>query len=216
MTQVKTQFDWAAAVVLRSSTRGERDESAAAAFASITGDADPPVDRELLRLARTDRDAAFEILYSAYRGRIFTFLLRLARSSEVADDLAQDTFLKAHRALAGLDEEARLLPWLYRIANNTAIDHLRRRGRFTWLPWTTLHGTADEPRASDAHARVPEQNAIGEVLATLPTENAAALLLHAVEGYSYEEIARIQGCTLPAVRSRIARARSAFKERWPG
>lgn len=206
----------AAAAIFRSSSREERDENAAAAFASITGDAPAPVDAQLVRLAREDGAAAFELLYNAYRGRIFTFLLRLARSSEVADDLAQETFLKAHRAIASLSDDARLLPWLYRIANNTAIDHLRRRHRFTWLPWSSVRGTREEPRAADEHDRVPERSAIADVLATIPPENAAALLLHATEGYSYEEIARIQGCTLPAVRSRIARARAAFKDRWPG
>lgn len=206
----------AAAAIYRSSTRGERDENAAAAFASLASDADPPADRQVVLLARGDRDAALEAIYNAYRGRIFTFLLRLARSSEVADDLCQDTFLKAHKALAGLPEDAKLLPWLYRIANNTAIDHLRRRSRFSWLRWTSLHGTTEELRERDEHDRVGEQSAIAHILATLPPENAAALLLHATEGYSYEEIAKIQGATLPAVRSRIARARAAFKERWPG
>ena len=214
---MNTRTGGAAAAILRSSSssRNERDENAAATFASITGDAPMPVDAQLVRLAKEDRDAAFELLYNAYRGRIFTFLLRLARSSETADDLAQDTFLKAHRAMAGLTEDAKLLPWLYRIANNTAIDHLRRRGRFTWLPWVSLHGTAEEPRTTADHDRIPERSAIADVLATLPPENAAALLLHAIEGYSYQEIAAIQGCSLPAVRSRIARARAAFKERWP-
>lgn len=205
----------AAATILRSSSRGEGDERAAAAFASFTTDAPAPVDAQLVTLAKGDREAAFELLYNAYRGRIFTFLLRLARSSETADDLAQETFVKAYGALARCEPETKLLPWLYRIANNTAIDHFRRRTRFTWLPFTAIGGTAVEPRAVDEHGQVPERDAIAAVLATLPPENAAALLLHATEGYSYSEIAQIQGCSLPAVRSRIARARAAFKERWP-
>lgn len=205
----------AVAAVLRSSSQDGGGPNAAAAFASFAGDAAPPVDAQLVRLAKEDRRAAFEMLYNAYRGRIFTFLLRLARSSEVADDLAQETFLKAFRAFGRLDEDARLLPWLYRIANNTAIDHLRRGRLIGWLPWRSVHGTADEPQADDAHGRIPERSAIAAVLATLPAENVAALLLHAIEGYSYEEIAKIQGCTMPAVRSRIARARAAFKDRWP-
>ena len=66
----------------------------------------------------------------------------------------------------------------------------------------------------DDHGRIPEQAHVQAVLRTLPPENASALLLHAIEGYSYKEIADIQGVTLTAVRSRIARARSAFKERY--
>ena len=173
------------------------------------------MDAQLVALAKEDRDRAFELLYNAYRGRIFTFLLRISGSTETADDLAQDTFVKAHGAISRLDRDQKLLPWLYRIANNTAIDHFRRRTRFSWLPWSALHGTTAEPRADDAHAATRTRAEIGEVLRELPPDNAAALLLHALEGYSYEEIARIQGCTMSAARSRIARARAAFKERFP-
>jgi RNA polymerase sigma factor (sigma-70 family) len=63
----------------------------------------------------------------------------------------------------------------------------------------------------DDHGRVPEREQIQTVLRGLPPENAIALLLHAVEGYSYDEIAQIQGCTMTAVRSRIARARASFR-----
>ncbi len=174
-----------------------------------------PVDAQLVALAREDRDQAFELLYNAYRGRIFTFLLRLAGSGETADDLVQETFVKAYRALAGVPDEQRLLPWLYRIANNTAIDHVRRRRRFTWLPWVAVSGTSDEPSAADAQAATSLRADLAEVLRTLPPQNAAALLLHALEGYTYEEIAKIQGCTMAAARSRIARARAAFRERYP-
>ena len=174
-----------------------------------------PVDAQLVALAKEDRDAAFELLYNAYRGRIFTFLLHLAGSSEAADDLVQDTFIKAHRAMARLDRDQKLLPWLYRIANNTAIDGLRRRKRFIWLPWVAIHGTPEEPQATDDQATARDRAEIAETLRRLPPDNAAALLLHALEGYSYQEIAAIQGCSLTAARSRIARARAAFREQYP-
>ncbi|HEY6959198.1 MAG TPA: RNA polymerase sigma factor, partial [Candidatus Limnocylindria bacterium] len=125
--------------------------------------------------------------------------------------LTQDVFTKAYQALPTLTREHHVLPWLYRIAHNTAIDHLRRRRRFRWLPVAKLAGTDEEPASPDGHGAVPEQDHIRRVLATLPTDQAAALLLHALEGYSYKEIADIQGATMPAVRSRIARARVAFK-----
>lgn len=174
-----------------------------------------PVDAQLVALAKEDRDAAFELLYNAYRGRIFTFLVRLAGSAEAADDLVQDTFLKAHRALPRLERDQKLLPWLYRIANNTAIDQLRRRKRLIWLPWAGLHGSPDEPRSADEQAASRSRADIAETLRQLPPDNAAALLLHALEGYSYQEIAAIQGCSLTAARSRIARARAAFREHFP-
>lgn len=190
------------------------DRDASAALSRYAQSDRLPVDGQLVALAREDRDRAFELLYNAYRGRIFSFLLRLGGSGEVADDLVQETFEKAYRALDRLADDQRLLPWLYRIANNTAIDHLRRGRRFSWLPWVSVGGTNDEPLARDEHAAASLRSDVADVLKTLPPDNAAALLLHALEGYSYEEIAKIQGCTMPAARSRIARARAAFKDRY--
>jgi len=171
----------------------------------------PIADPQLIALARESRDEALEVMYGAYKTRIYTFLLRICGDPETSDDLTQDVFTKAYHALGTLTKEHRVLPWLYRIAHNAAIDHLRRRGRFAWLRMGKLSGTREEPVMPDEHGSVPERDQIRGVLATLPPEQATALLLHALEGYSYREIADIQGASLPAVRSRIARARVAFK-----
>lgn len=168
-------------------------------------------DAQLVALAHESRDEALVVLYDAYKARIYTFLLRICGDPETSDDLTQDVFTKAYQALGSLTKEHRVLPWLYRIAHNTAIDHVRRRRRFAWLRMAKITGTNDEPLMPDRHGAIPEQDHIRSVLATLPPEQTAALLLHAREGYSYKEIAEIQGCTMPAVRSRIARARVAFK-----
>ena len=168
-------------------------------------------DPQLIALARESKEEALEVMYNAYKTRIYTFLLRLSGDPETSDDLTQDVFTKAYQAFATLTKEHKVLPWLYRIAQNTAIDHFRRRKRFAWLRVAKLTGTSEEPLGPDHHGAVPEQDHIRSVLAVLPPEQAAALLLHALEGYSYREIADIQGASLPAVRSRIARARVAFK-----
>lgn len=168
-------------------------------------------DAQLVALARESREEALEAMYGAYKSRIYTFLLRFCGDPETSDDLTQDVFTKAYKALGSLTKEHRVLPWLYRIAQNTAIDHARRRRRFRWLRVGMLAGTSEEPTAPDRHGSVPEQVHVRAVLATLAPEQAAALLLHALEGYSYREIAEIQGATLAAVRSRIARARLAFR-----
>jgi len=170
-----------------------------------------PTDVQLVALAREDRPAALEAMYSAYKGRIYTFLLRFLADVEMADDVTQDTFTKAYSALGSLTPSHRVLPWLYRIATNTALDHLRRRRRFRWIHMTAIADTPDEPQMQDEHGRVPEREHIQAVLRGLPPENAIALLLHAVEGYSYTEIAEIQNVTMTAVRSRIARARASFR-----
>ena len=168
-------------------------------------------DPQLIALARESKEEALEVMYNAYKTRIYTFLLRLSADPETSDDLTQDVFTKAYQAFATLTKEHKVLPWLYRIAQNTAIDHFRRRKRFAWLRMSKVTGTRDEPLGPDHHGAVPEQDHVRSVLAALPPEQAAALLLHALEGYSYREIADIQGASLPAVRSRIARARVAFK-----
>src|SRR6059058_120652 len=180
--------------------------------ASVAADrARANADSRLVALARESRGEALELMYSAYKSRIYTFLLRLLADPAAADDLTQDVFTKAYQALGSLTSEHRVLPWLYRIATNTAIDHIRRRKRFTWLRVGRLAGTREEPLMKDEHGVVPERDQLRRVLATLPVEQAAALLLHALEGYSYKEIAEIQHCSVTAVRSRIARARQKFR-----
>jgi len=102
-------------------------------------------DVQLVALARESRGEALEVMYGAYKTRIYTFLLRLLSDPESADDLTQDVFTKAYVALGSLTNEHRVLPWLYRIANNAAIDHIRRRRRFTWLRVGKLTLPALEP-----------------------------------------------------------------------
>lgn len=169
-------------------------------------------DAQLIALARESHADAFEILYSSYKGRLYTFLLRMVADPELADDLTHDVFVKVYALLPTLTNEHRVLPWLYRVANNAAIDNIRRRKRFAWLRMGSVMNTSSEPQADDDHGRIPEQAHVQAVLRTLPPENAGALLLHALEGYSYKEIAEIQGVSMTAVRSRIARAREAFKK----
>lgn len=171
-----------------------------------------PSDAQLLALALESRHEAFDALYTAYKARIYSFLLRLLGDPELADDVTQDAFTKAFQALPALERGTKLLPWLYRVASNAGIDHLRRRRRFRWLRVHAIENTRDEPHAADSSHDLSEREHIQRVLRTLPPENAAALLLHAVEGYSYKEIADIQGVSLTAVRSRIARARGAFQK----
>lgn len=169
-------------------------------------------DAQLIALARESQGQAIEALYSAYKSRIYTFILRLLGEPEVADDITQDVFTKAYQALETLTKDHKVLPWLYRIAHNAAIDHTRRRKRIKWLPVSGLLGTREEPEVTGGQSAVPERDQVRAILKDMPVESVTALLLHALEGYTYREIAEIQGSTLPAVRSRIARARQAFRD----
>jgi RNA polymerase sigma-70 factor (ECF subfamily) len=168
-------------------------------------------DAQLLALANDSQKDALDALYTAYKSRIYTFLLRFLADPELADDVTQEVFTKAFHALPDLERGTKVLPWLYRVASNSAIDHHRRRKRFTWLRMGEIEATASEPRVVDSSGQVAEREHVQAVLRALPPENSVALLLHVLEGYSYKEIADIQGVTMTAVRSRIARARVAFK-----
>src|SRR5438477_151017 len=138
--------------------------------ASIAADrARTNADARLVALARESRGEALELMYSAYKSRIYTFLLRLLADPVGADDLTQDVFTKAYQALGSLTTEHRVLPWLYRIATNTAIDHLRRKHRFTWLRVGRLAGTGEYALSVrlDDELRQPPVLACDEILPVL-------------------------------------------------
>jgi RNA polymerase sigma-70 factor (ECF subfamily) len=188
-------------------------EGLAADAAGFPIEGDIPNDAQIVALAREDPAAALDVIYKAYRSRIYSFLLRFFGDPELAADVAQDAFTKTYKSLPTLTRDHKVLPWLYRIASNTAIDHARRRKRITWVRMTAVT-SAEEPGHAGHADDVGEREHVQTTLRRLPPENAMALLLHAVEGYSYKEIADIQACSMTAVRSRIARAREAFRREY--
>ena len=154
---------------------------------------------------------AIEAIWRIESARLIAGLTRMVRDVGLAEELAQDALVAALEQWpkAGVPDNPGA--WLMATAKHRAIDQLRRRKRFQWLRLPQLAGTRHEPESADRHSAVPEREHIEAILRTIAPENAAALLLHALEGYSYKEIAEIQGCSLTAVRSRIARAREAFR-----
>jgi RNA polymerase sigma-70 factor, ECF subfamily len=174
-------------------------------------------DRELVERARAGERAAFDLLVARYQRRLLRLVLRLLRDPAEAEDVVQETFLKAFRALPRFRGEAAFYTWLYRIALNGARNAiLRRRQR------GASHGVAP----SQLPAPVPEIGtpesmllskqvmlAIDAALAALPLELRTAIVLREIEGLSYEEIAEIMECPLGTVRSRIFRAREAIARR---
>src|SRR3954464_6196948 len=122
-------------------------------------------DAQLIALARESQSDAIEALYGAYKSRIYTFILRILGDPELADDITQDVFTKAYRALGTLTNEHRVLPWLYRIAHNAPIDPTRRRRRIKWMRVGDLLGAHDEPTVADAQAAVPERDQVRAILA---------------------------------------------------
>lgn len=174
-------------------------------------------DRELVERARAGERAAFDLLVARYQRRLLRLVLRLLRDPAEAEDVVQEAFLKAFRALPRFRGEAAFYTWLYRIALNGARNAiLRRRQR------GASHGVAP----SQLPAPVPEIGtpesmllskqvmlAIDAALEALPLELRTAIVLREIEGLSYEEIAEIMECPLGTVRSRIFRAREAIARR---
>ncbi len=146
-------------------------------------------------------------LFERHHGEIFGYLNRMVGERELAQDLAQETFLQAHRARGGLPEVLDQRAWLYRIATNLALNAIKRRTRFAWLPWFSV----DRP-ASDSSEQVGERSALEAALAALQPTYRAPLLLHCHYGLSIAEVAQALGIKEGAARSRVSRARDMFRE----
>jgi RNA polymerase sigma-70 factor (ECF subfamily) len=166
----------------------------------------PTVDNTLVMRARRGDAAAFTEIFERYQHRIVNYIYGLVHDRELANDLAQESFLKAYKALPRMDDDLRLAPWLYRIAGNTAFSALRRRRLIRWLPLLN-----DGIMTGDMDREVAEAEAVHRALAALPAKYAAPLLLHSHEGLSCNEIAEILDISPGAVKTRLFRAREAFR-----
>jgi RNA polymerase sigma-70 factor (ECF subfamily) len=171
---------------------------------------DPPAPDETFLLARARQGelSAFEEVVRRYQRRVYATALRIVRSHDVADDVAQEAFVKAWRALDRFDTSRPFGPWVCRIAANLAVNHVRSpRAREEGLPDGHLETPAG---AADPLGQVLEQEAarvLDEAVAALPLEQRAVFVLRAVEEMSYDEIAEALGLQPGTVMSRLFRAR---------
>ncbi len=154
---------------------------------------------------------AFTAVVEHYQAAILRYLLRLTGDSELARDLAQDTFVRAYQAILKTDSDLHLRAWLYRIATNCALQQ-RRRGRLvsfvSFEEWRRPHtGQTDDP---------PAVLAVQEALRRVPAEQRVCLVLHFVEGFRYGEIGETLGISEEAVRKRVARGKLAFRQAFSG
>lgn len=155
---------------------------------------------------------AFAAVFEEYQHRICRYLCTLVHDAELAEDLAQETFLKAYKALSNNTSPQNFNAWLYSIATNTAFSALRRRRLISWLPFGSKPG-ADEPATAEDHATsAGERELVRQCLTGLQREDAACLLLRFQEGLAYDELAQVLGTSIPAAKMRVCRARAAFRE----
>lgn len=180
------------------------------------------VDQALVERAQSGDRRAFDLLVLKYQQRVGNLIGRYVRDSSEVLDVTQDAFLKAYRALPGFRGESAFYTWIYRIAINTAKNHMVAQGR--------------RPPGDDVDAEVAEQldvggrlrdtatperellrdeiaNNVQAALDDLPEELRTAVVLREFEGMSYEEIAAAMDCPIGTVRSRIFRAREAIDKR---
>jgi len=169
---------------------------------------DPPIGE--LRAARPE---AVEALVSRHYGRIHRYLLRLVHDGGLAEDLTQDTFIKAYRALPGTRPDLAFKAWLYRIATNTAISHLRRRKLVRWVPFLSDQDHATE---ESVERSINRKHDVEQALAKIPQHYAAALLLRHYQGLSLAETAQALEITENAAKLRLFRARKAFASAYGG
>ena len=193
-----------------------------APLAGAGHDADAP----LVARAMAGDTRAFELLVIKHRRRVERLIGRMVRDTNLVEELAQETFIKAWRALPQFRGDAQFYTWLYRIAVNTAKKALMALRRDPVLPEHALHMDTDEDETS---ARQPEPispetpetelaareiaAAVNAAMEALPEDLRHAVTLREIEGLSYEDIAAVMQCPIGTVRSRIFRAREAISAR---
>ncbi len=180
-------------------------------------------DAELVAAALGGSQEAFRELVLRFERPVYTLILRMVHDASTAEDLAQEVFVKAYRRLAAYDPARKLSSWLFKVAHNTAIDHLRRASLET-VPLTgggaageddageLLAVLADSSAESPAAAAERRQmaRALERAIASLRPEYREAVVLRYVEGQSYEEIGEVLDLPLGTVKTNLHRARKAM------
>ncbi len=172
-----------------------------------------PEEAQLLARAQRGNLFAFEELVRRYQRRVYAVALRIVRRHDVADDVAQEAFVRAHRSLASFDVTRPFGPWIARITANLALNHLRSPvAREQELP--DGHAERPSPRP-DPLVEVLDDEArrvLAAALDELPAEQRAVFVLRALEELSYREIADALGIAQGTVMSRLFRARERLRE----
>jgi len=179
-------------------------------------------DKKLVKRVQRGDKGAFDLLVLKYQHKIVNLVMRYVRDPDLALDITQEAFIKAYRALPRFRGDSAFYTWMYRIAVNTAKNHLaaqRRRPMNVELDF-------QDPEQYDLHAKLKEtdtpeaivlsnelRGTVEQAIAALPEDLRTAIILRVIEGMSYEEIAQTMECPVGTVRSRIFRARDAISKK---
>jgi len=184
---------------------------------------DREVDQQLVERAQRGDKHAFELLVSKYQRKLGRLLSRFIRDPAEVEDVAQEAFIKAYRALPSFRGDSAFYTWLYRIGINTAKNYLVAMGRRA--PTTTEVDSEEAENFEDGDQlrdlNTPEAElmtrqiaaTVNQTMEELPEELRTAITLREIEGMSYEDIANVMNCPIGTVRSRIFRARETIADR---
>ncbi|MFT3863845.1 MAG: sigma-70 family RNA polymerase sigma factor [Solirubrobacterales bacterium] len=168
-------------------------------------------DEKLIAMARAGNPGAFETIVDRYQGRLLGFCRQMLGSTEDAEDVLQEVFVNAYRAMLADEREINLRPWLYRIARNRCLNHLRKPSADAQESMDMVPEVEAASTAEKVHNREEFRQIIADVN-KLPETQRSALLLREMDALSYEEIADAMETTVPSVKSLLVRARISLAE----
>lgn len=187
----------------------------------------PVPDLSLVERCRANDETAFNEVVTRYKAKVYNYIYRMTGSSDDAEDLTQEVFIRMYTSIDSFRRQSSLSTWLFRIASNLCVDRFRRSKTRTATYSLDEpvggsendggHEVADttyEPQRLLENIEMAEQ--IQLALAQLPEKLRAALILHDVEGLPYEEIAQVVGCPLGTVKSRLFNARMLLRQKLSG
>jgi RNA polymerase sigma-70 factor, ECF subfamily len=183
-------------------------------------------DQDVIRLAREGRESAFRELIRRYERPLFSIIYRMIRDRELAEDLAQDTFIKVLNNIEKYDPSYKFSSWIFKIAHNTTVDHIRKKTPETLSLDGSPHARTQEQAEATSFtavdsAETPEQFTssrevgveIEAALADIRPEYREAIMLWHIEGRPYDEIAQIMDLPLGTVKTYIHRGRNELRKR---
>jgi len=179
------------------------------------------LDTQLMIRVQADDDSSFSMLLNRNRSMVVNYLYRMVANRGIAEELAQDVFVRVYRSRRTYEPTARFSTWLYRIATNVALNHFRDQKRSQNDVSLDVPGAAHARRETSDHAPLIEDRLVREVVLaqirravrSLPPKQRAAVIMHKYEEMDYARIAKVLGCTPSAVKALMFRAYETLRMR---
>lgn len=169
-------------------------------------------DEDLMRDVRAGRSSALAVLFERHHTRLYRFCLHMIGDRHVAEDLVQEVFMRMLKFRTSYRGDAAFAPWMFRIARNACVDHLRRAASETPPALYVEDNLAGAPDAESRAAELERSELVKRALLALPVQGREVLVLSRFEFKTYEEIARVLGCSVGAVKVRAHRALKQLRE----